>query len=157
RFFPIRPHPTGDNVMEQQTSLAHRWLESFPGFQTLKRVHRSLKRLGATDMHWVRVVMNRATTRMIQSLAPENLSALEISGDHWRKRAPFRSYRSVRYPDFDICQSTLEESFDLIIAEQVFEHLLWPYRAGKNVYKMLNPGGSFLVTTPFLIRVHRAP
>jgi len=45
----------------------------------------------------------------------------------------------------------------LIIAEQVFEHLLWPYRAGKNIYKMLNSKGYFLITTPFLIRIHDYP
>ena len=49
------------------------------------------------------------------------------------------------------------ESFDLIIAEQVFEHLKWPYRAAKNVYRMLRPGGSFLITTPFLVRCHEMP
>jgi hypothetical protein len=45
----------------------------------------------------------------------------------------------------------------LIIAEQVFEHLLWPYRAGKNVHRMLNQGGYFLITTPFLVRIHSGP
>jgi hypothetical protein len=34
---------------------------------------------------------------------------------------------------------------------------LWPYRAGRNVYQMLNPGGYVLVTTPFLIRIHDQP
>ena len=48
-------------------------------------------------------------------------------------------------------------AFDLIIAEQVWEHLLWPYRAGRHVLEMLRPGGYFLVTTPFLIRVHDWP
>jgi SAM-dependent methyltransferase len=70
---------------------------------------------------------------------------------------PFRSYKSLYYPDFDICESSLADQFDLILADQVFEHLLWPYRAGKNVYKMLNRGGYFLITTPFLIRVHNFP
>jgi hypothetical protein len=100
--------------------------------------------------------MNHETQEIISSLSPSNLETLEISGSSWSK-VPFRSYKSVRYPDFDICESSLEETFDLIIAEQVFEHLLWPYRAGKNVYKMLNAEGYFLVTTPFLLRVHNIP
>jgi hypothetical protein len=51
----------------------------------------------------------------------------------------------------------LPETFDLIIAEQVFEHLAWPYRAARNIHRMLNGGGLFLVTTPFLLRIHDAP
>jgi hypothetical protein len=39
----------------------------------------------------------------------------------------------------------------------VFEHLLWPYRAGRNVHAMLAPGGNFLLSTPFLIRIHNNP
>src|SRR5205823_6255879 len=46
---------------------------------------------------------------------------------------------------------------DLVIAEQVFEHLPWPYRAARNVFKMLKPGGHFLMTTPFLVRLHDMP
>jgi hypothetical protein len=38
---------------------------------------------------------------------------------------------------------------DIIIAEQVFEHLLWPYRAVRNVFQMLTPNGALLVTTHF--------
>jgi SAM-dependent methyltransferase len=52
---------------------------------------------------------------------------------------------------------TLPSRFDLIIADQVFEHLLWPYRAGRNVRSMVKPGGHFLMTTPFLIKVHESP
>ena len=35
----------------------------------------------------------------------------------------FKTYRSAHYPDFDTRESALTEQFDLIIAEQVFEHL----------------------------------
>src|SRR5262249_18868680 len=102
---------------------------------------------------WSRIVMNKETDRLIRELSPARCSALEISGYDWKDRG-FRQYRSVHYPDFDICVMTLPDRFDIIIAEQVFEHLLWPYRAARNVLTMLNPGGSFLVTTPFLIKLH---
>ena len=81
---------------------------------------------------------------------------LEISGSDWRDFS-FRSYESVEFPNFDICKEMLNSKFDLIIAEQVFEHLLWPYRAGRNVYQMLDMGGYFLITTPFLVRIHECP
>jgi len=106
---------------------------------------------------WLRIVMNRETEKLVQSLDPGTLKVLEISGDFWNRPGLFREYRSVQYPDFDICSERLDETFDLIIAEQVFEHLLWPYRAGKNVYAMLRAGGCFLITTPFLVRIHNHP
>jgi len=42
-------------------------------------------------------------------------------------------------------------------AEQVLEHVRRPYRAVRNVWEMLRPGGIFAVNTPFLIRVHEDP
>jgi SAM-dependent methyltransferase len=109
---------------------------------------------GEQRVSWARVVMNRETHALVSRLGPERLKALEISGRAWGSRVRFQEYRSTAYPDYDVCAGPLPETFDLIIAEQVFEHLLWPYRAGKHVYQMLNPGGHALITTPFLIRFH---
>ncbi|MBY0526618.1 MAG: class I SAM-dependent methyltransferase [Gemmataceae bacterium] len=105
---------------------------------------------------WCRGVMDQVTEQRMANLHPEALDAMEISGAHW-ERFGFKSYTSLVYPEFDICQHALPESYDVVLAEQVFEHLLWPYRAGKNVYQMLRTGGYFLITTPFLIRVHNWP
>jgi SAM-dependent methyltransferase len=114
--------------------------------------------VGPSRNQWGRIVMNRETRDLIGSLPPPTtLDVLEISGTVWEKLMPFKSYRSCYYPEFDICDMTLDQTFDLIIAEQVFEHLLWPYRAGKHVYQMLNPGGHFLITVPFLLRIHDYP
>ena len=107
--------------------------------------------------NWARVVLNRETHVLVSGLSPADLDTLEISGDSWGARVTFRSYRSVDYPAFDICESTLDQTFDLIIAEQVFEHLLSPHKAGRNVHEMLRLGGYFLLTTPFLLRVHNYP
>ena len=102
--------------------------------------------------------MNHETERLVRSINPETRSALEISGDSWRKRVSFRRYRSVDFESFDICAGPLgDEKFDIVIAEQVFEHLLWPYRAVRHVHQMLNEDGFFLLTTPFLIKIHRHP
>lgn len=127
----------------------------------LGRVKRAVQRTispssGHYHDQWSRIVMNKETERLIKSLKPETCSTLEISGTDWKGRG-FREYRSVDYPDYDVCASILPERFDIIIAEQVFEHLLWPYRAVRNVFTMLKPGGAFLVTTPFLIKVHDVP
>ncbi len=108
-------------------------------------------------MNWTRVVMNQATKELMQTLHTSGMDAVEISGTGWKDWA-FKSYRTFSYPDFDICAPLNEANLaDMIVAEQVFEHLLWPYRAVKNVYQMLRPNGYFLVTTPFLLPVHDCP
>lgn len=106
---------------------------------------------------WARHVMNESTLQMITRLPTTEMDALEISGERWRTRASFRSYHALHYPNFDICKGEPSETADIIFAEQVFEHLLWPYRAAINVHSMLNPGGYFLITVPFLVKIHKQP
>jgi SAM-dependent methyltransferase len=112
--------------------------------------------LGLTE-HWCRVVMNREVKKFIESLDCSRLDVLEISGK--RENAfNFHSYRTAEYPEYDVCAGPLApESFDLVIAEQVFEHIKHPDRAAVHVLQMLRPGGVFVITTPFLVKVHPAP
>ena len=111
---------------------------------------------GHGNGQWCRVVMDRETRKLLAPLGPARLSALEISGCEWAGFG-FGSYRQTSYPEYDLCAAPLAESFDIVIAEQVFEHVLWPYRAGRNVLQMLKLGGHFLATTPFLCKVHWGP
>ena len=55
----------------------------------------------------------------------------------------------MNFPEFDICSDSINKKFDLIIADNVWEHLKYPYRASKNVQKMLKPNGIFLIIVPF--------
>ena len=113
--------------------------------------------LGRHTPHWCRVVMNRWAATRVEALGPSQLDVLEVSGESWRPRG-FRSYRSVAYPDYDLCAGPLEEAaFDLVIAEQVLEHVAAPAAAVQHAHAMLRPGGHLLLTTPFLIRYHGAP
>lgn len=112
--------------------------------------------LVSAPQHWCRHVMNREVANLISRLNPQTLDVLEISGDAWAKFG-FRSFRSVHWPDFDICSDRLSQRFDLIIAEQVFEHIYDPDKAARNVRSMLRPSGRFLVTLPFLIKFHPFP
>lgn len=107
--------------------------------------------------HWCRVVMNAQTLMLVKRLPHEAMDALEISGNGWENLVQFKSYKSLIYPVFNLCQDQLPNSSDLIIAEQVFEHLPYPHRAAKNVYASLRPGGHALITTPFLIKEHPSP
>jgi SAM-dependent methyltransferase len=115
-------------------------------------------RMGFDTTDWVRVVMYQECFSFIESIGPETLDVLEISGGpQWRRKFRFGSYTCTEFPDFDICAEVVDRQFDLIIADQVFEHLPWPMRAGRNVYAMLRPGGNFVIATPFLVRVHEVP
>lgn len=119
--------------------------------------HRATGKPIPQGFQWTRAVMYEALTEELRRLGSNTMAALEISpGDFWQTQ-DFKSYKGVTYPEFDICSQTLPDQFDLIIADQVFEHLLWPYRAARNVYAMLKPGGWFINTTPFLIRIHENP
>lgn len=113
---------------------------------------------GDDQVQWCRVVMNREIERFIRSLDCSHIDALEISGSASQGRYNFRSYRTAQYPEYDVCRDPLaQEQFDLVIAEQVLEHVLRPDRAAANVYQMLRPGGVFVVSTPFLLKVHEYP
>lgn len=130
---------------------------SSPRWQWLNRLVGPFVWSGHWHNQWLRVVMNRETKALVDGLNPAALKALEISGRGWDVPGYFREYRSLSFPDYDVCAGPYPEAFDLVIADQVFEHLLWPYRAGRNVHAMLNPGGHFLVSVPFLVKVHRYP
>ncbi len=136
----------GDNVFD----LVKRTVPEF-----VKRIAGLL--VGHTENSWERVVMNRETLEWVKALETEKMTALEISGKIWDGRVPFKSYKSIWYPEYDVCEKPLAESYDIIIAEQVFEHLLYPSRAARHVFEMLRGGGYFLLTTPFLYRIHAYP
>ncbi len=123
----------------------------------LKRLVQKL--VGHTEESLSRVVMNRTTREWIDALPTDQMDAFEISGCFWKKRVqkPWKSYTEGWYPEFDICAPPSGKQYDIVFAEQVFEHLAYPYRAVKNVYAMLRPGGFFLTTTPFLFRIHASP
>ncbi|SRR6266851_3550046 len=117
-----------------------------------------LKATGFNPTQWARVVMYEECFEFIRSLHPERLDVLEISGGgHWQAAFDFKSFTSTQFPDFDICSQVVDRKFDLIIADQVFEHLKWPYRAGINIISMLRPGGHFVMAVPFLIKIHESP
>ncbi len=122
-----------------------------------KKIIPILKFVGYDHKQWVRTVMYERCYKLLNDLHPEKLDTLEISaGDNWQHLG-FKSFKSTEYPEFDICKDKLDEQFDLIIADQIFEHLIYPYRAAKNVYAMLKPGGHFLIATPFMIKIHPMP
>jgi SAM-dependent methyltransferase len=104
--------------------------------------------------HWQRVVMYKAADQFIGSLAPRECTAAEISGDTYA-RGPWKEYTTLMYPEFDLCAPlSVDRRFDVVICEQVLEHVPDPCAAAANLRGLCAPGGHVIVSTPFLVRVH---
>jgi len=118
-----------------------------------------LSRLLAPDAssgadQWQRVTLNRAVDSYLVKLGPANLSAVEISGDAHAGKG-WREYASLNYPEFDLCAALAGQGpFDVVICEQVIEHVEDPCAAAANLRGLCVAGGHVIVSTPFLIRVH---
>ncbi len=106
---------------------------------------------------WQRVPLNETVRRHIESLDPASKTAAEISGEAQASH-PWKSFTSLDYPEFDLC-APLEGrgTFDVVICEQVIEHVVDPCAAAANLRALAAPGGHVIVSTPFLIRVHELP
>lgn len=117
---------------------------------------RLYERLGYNYDQWLRTAQVEDWHASLGRLDIKSLDALEISPgarDVWRDLG-FRSYEAVQFPDFDICEMKTGKTYDIIIADNVLEHVIRPPKAVRNVYDMLREGGAFYVTTPFLVKVH---
>jgi SAM-dependent methyltransferase len=44
--------------------------------------------------------------------------------------------------------------FDFIVCTEVLEHVLQPFEAAKELWRLLSPGGLLFVTTPYNFRIH---
>jgi SAM-dependent methyltransferase len=107
--------------------------------------------------HWQRIVLNEAVRRHIESLDPPTRTAVEISGD-FQARHPWKAFTSLNYPEFDLCAPLqVRERYDVVICEQVLEHVVDPFMAAENLRGLCAPGGHVIVSTPFLVRVHELP
>jgi SAM-dependent methyltransferase len=65
-------------------------------------------------------------------------------------------------PHIDMCLDAhslpLEsDRYDYVVAIEVFEHLHNPKQACDEIYRVLKKGGVFLITIPFLFRIHGDP
>ena len=77
--------------------------------------------------------------RSIRGLAPHaDLDALEVSGDRLAQSG-WSSYRSVHFPEFDLSAPLSEtEVADIVICEQVLEHVVDPITATRNLFGLLH-------------------
>lgn len=109
---------------------------------------------GSGADQWQRTVLNRSVDAYLDALGPAECRAAEISGAG-RAGKPWRSFVSLDYPRFDLCAPPpAHDTYDVVICEQVLEHVLDPVTAARTLAALATPGGHVIVSTPFLIRVH---
>ena len=72
-------------------------------------------------------------------------------------RRPWRSYTELHYPAFDLLEPGHVGDFDVVLCEQVLEHVPDPWRATGATASICRPGGHIILSTPFMMRVHLAP
>ena len=106
--------------------------------------------------HWVRVVMDREIEQYLMTLNPAGADAIEVSGSE-RSGLPWKSFTSVQYPDFDLLAPRDIGRFDVVICEQVLEHVDDPWRGTQTLASLCKPGGAVVVSTPFMLRLHNSP
>lgn len=110
-----------------------------------------------------RIVQRREGQKILEGLPTSKMTCAEVSGDYWKDRLPWSAAESFHFPDHDICKDVFRDakgdaqSFDMVIADQVWEHLQRPYAATRNVFSMLKPGGYFYIAVPFYVRYHAFP
>lgn len=103
--------------------------------------------------------MSAAVEERLASLQLAQLSAAEISGAAHAGR-PWREFTSLDFPEFDLCAPLAQarrSSYDVVICEQVLEHVIDPCAAARNLRELCVPGGLVIVSTPFLVKVHELP
>src|SRR3954451_22937683 len=148
---PVRWRPVGS----APESLARRVWRHVPDGP--RRWVQSVRHPAPADRQWMRTVMNKDAADYLRALPPEQHEAVEVSGSD-RAGLPWKSYASLQYPEFDLCGDQLpDRAYDVVICEQVLEHVPDLTKAVANLRKLCRPGGRILVSTPFLVKIHGHP
>ncbi len=109
------------------------------------------------ERQWLRTVMNADIEQHLRRLPTKSLDVLECASSTYA-RLPWRSHTRLVYPAFDLCDPPVDHArYDVVICEQVLEHVVDPLRAARTLHALCRPGGHLVVSTPFLVRVHKAP
>jgi len=122
-----------------------------------RRIMRRLYGNGPARENWLRQTMYAHVDRYFGDLPADRSRALEISGNFYGDH-PWKQYEAWHYPDFDLCRpDEISETFDVVICDQVLEHVVDPCVAARTLFELCVPGGHALVAVPFLVRIHAAP
>jgi SAM-dependent methyltransferase len=123
-------------------------------------VNRAVRRaLGGTaykSPHWIRRAETDALTSFAQTLDARSKTAVAVTGSVLGGQ-PWRTYTVLEYPAFDLLDPHHAHTYDVVLCEHVLEHVRDPWRAARTLRDLCRPGGTVIVVTPFLVKVHRDP
>jgi SAM-dependent methyltransferase len=123
----------------------------------IRGLNRIKRFLGWDQRNWLRIAQIESWVGFLADLRPSDLLEISPGWNSMWSRVPNTRYTSVHYPQFDISEDLLDRTFDVIVADQVLEHVASPVAAVANIRQMLCPGGWAMIATPFLFRVHARP
>lgn len=64
----------------------------------------------------------------------------------------------THYPEVDVQDIPYkDESFDYVIADQVFEHVRNPWKGINEIYRVLKPGGWAIISSCLMMHIHMYP
>jgi SAM-dependent methyltransferase len=117
-----------------------------------------------TDQQFIRYVHYVKVREWLQQRFGDGagLDAIEFGGSNHviLRMIPAARYSvAPNYPEVDVVDLSryAADSFDLVVVDQVLEHVSDPQRAVAEIHRVLRPGGHCIATTPFLIEVHGYP
>jgi Methyltransferase domain len=155
---PVLNRQTGPGITSRAAGLAASVRpQRFAGWTRAVRDRLRAPEATSGADQWQRIVLNRSVAGHLRSLHPPSLTAVEISGEAYAGM-PWKRHTSLNHPEFDVCAPlAVEQCFDVVICEQVIEHVSDPFGAARNLRGLCSAGGHVIVSTPFLIRVHELP
>ena len=121
-----------------------------------RRLHPSLSDPNYIVLRSRRIIFSR----LFRRLQPCQLTVLDIGGRYQPYR-PLIENRISKYVAIDLMPTALvnvmasgeqlpfpENSFDLVIAAEVFQYFARPDRAASEIYRVLKPGGALCMSVP---------
>jgi SAM-dependent methyltransferase len=79
--------------------------------------------------------------------------AKSYTASQWDPSVPPGSIHAKGYRAEDLQHQTFaDEVFDLVLAQDVFEHIFEPDKAIKEIARTLRPGGAFIATVPIVLK-----
>lgn len=71
----------------------------------------------------------------------------------WDTSIPFGAIHPKGYRSEDLqAQTFADETFDLVVTQDVFEHIFEPDKAIAEIARTLKPGGAFIATVPIVLK-----
>lgn len=121
------------------------------------------------DVNWLRAPMYASIIKSLKDYEKlkdvvrqmKGLKTLEIGGcEGTLKNVLIKSgvqyTLAPSYPEINIEERTpyTDESYDIVICDQVFEHLKKPWQAVKEIHRILKPNGLAICTSVFIYPYH---